>query len=121
MCGFYCGSTVFPPAVIKKMLQRVAVNLDDRLVVAAFSPIMQSVRSWLIAKRLSINYNINPAARIEAQCMLATVSASQPPPDVQAPAILMQQLRIDGAHTLKNPDFSEPLGMVAFTTHFSAF
>ncbi|KAI0275660.1 hypothetical protein BGY98DRAFT_935608 [Russula aff. rugulosa BPL654] len=89
------------PLVIKKMLQRVAVNLDDRLVVAAFSPILQSVRSWLIAKRLSINYNINPAARIGAQCMLATISASQPPPDVQAPAIIMRQLRIDEAHPQK--------------------
>jgi hypothetical protein len=56
------------PLAIKKVLQRVADNLDDRLVVVAF-PILQSVSSWLIAKRLSINYEINPALRIGTQCV----------------------------------------------------
>lgn len=37
----------FLSLAIKKAPQRVA-DLDNRLVVAAFSPILQSVRSWLI-------------------------------------------------------------------------
>jgi hypothetical protein len=52
--------------VIKRIPQHVADNLDGWLVVAAFSPVLQSVRSWLIAKQLSINYKINPDVRIGA-------------------------------------------------------
>lgn len=92
--------------MIKKIPQHVADNLDDRLV-AAFSPILQSVRSWLIAKRLSINYKINPALRIGAQCM-ATVIASQPPPDEQALPILLRKLRINEAHILKTQTSQSP-------------
>jgi hypothetical protein len=55
-----CLEALYSLPLAIKILQRVADNLDDRLVVTAFSPILQSVRLWLIAKRLSINYRINP-------------------------------------------------------------
>lgn len=57
-------------------IQRVVDNLDDWLVVAMFWPIF--------------------GARY-----MATVVASQAPPDERAPPILMRQLGINKAHILK--------------------
>jgi len=89
------------PHAMEKILVRVksVVNDNDRRIIHAFFPFLKSVRSWLIAERLSNNSRVNPAVRIGAQCM-ATVIASQPPPDMQVRPIFMRQLGISEARIL---------------------
>jgi hypothetical protein len=68
----------------------MALN-HTRKVVAGFSPIFQSVESWIIAERLSEpNNRIDVGVRIGAQCM-ATVIASELPDK----PILMRHLKIE--------------------------
>jgi hypothetical protein len=87
------------PHAIEGILDRFAGHYNNPKVVLGYAPILQSVESWLIAERLSVSSSsrINPAVKIGAQC-LATVIASQPPPDEQCRPILMRHLRI------KEPD-----------------
>ena len=87
------------PHAIEKILTHVKSVFNNRRIMLAFFPFLKSVRSWLIAERLSNNSGVNPAVRIGAQCM-ATVVASQPPPDMQVRPILMRQLGISEAHVL---------------------
>ena len=84
------------PHALEKLLQTIASNLDGRNVVRGLLPALLSVESWLFAERLSVaNTSIlDRGVKIGAQCM-ATVIASQPPPDEQSRSILMRHLRIE--------------------------
>ena len=84
------------PHALKALLQIIANNIDRPIIVRGLSPALLSVESWLIAERLSVaNTSIlDRAVKIGAQCM-ATVIASQPPPDEQSRSILMRHLRIE--------------------------
>jgi len=84
------------PHALETLLQRIASNLDDDEVVVGLMPAVLSVESWLYAERLSKARTsiLDRAIKIGAHCM-ATVIASQPPPDGQSRSILMRQWRID--------------------------
>jgi hypothetical protein len=84
------------PHAVRTLLQYIASELDNPLVVLGLSPVVLSVESWLFAERLSKARTsiLDRAVKIGAQCM-ATVIASQPPPDEQSLSILMRYLRID--------------------------
>jgi Family of unknown function (DUF6535) len=83
------------PHAIEGILNRFADHYDKPKVVLGFAPILQSVEAWLIAERLSVSSSsrIDPAVKVAAKC-LATVIASQPPPNEQCRPILMRHLKI---------------------------
>jgi hypothetical protein len=84
------------PHAVQTLLQYIASELHNPLVVLGLLPVVLSVESWLFAERLSKARTsiLDRAVKIGAQCM-ATVIASQPPPDEQSRSILMRYLRID--------------------------
>ena len=83
----------FLPGAIKNILRRAADKKDDKTVINALSPVLQSVESWRIAERLSTsNRRIHPDVTLAAQCV-AAVLASQTS-DEQTEPIVMQWLRI---------------------------
>ena len=88
------------PHAIEEILEHVARNSHDRNVVAGFSPILQSVESFLMAEQLSVatTSRVPPAVKIIAQCM-ATVTASQLPLDEQTLPILGRHLKINEQET----------------------
>ena len=89
------------PGAIKVILEHIANKCYNWKVLAGLSPLLQSVESFLIAERLSVTTSsrVNPAVQIGAQCV-ATVIASQPPPDERTRPILMRHLKIKEPHEL---------------------
>lgn len=83
------------PLAIEEILKLVAANHEDRKVVAGFSPILESVESFVMAERLSVTATtrVPLAVKIVAQCM-ATVTASRLQPNEQTLPILKRHLGI---------------------------
>ncbi|KAH9983423.1 hypothetical protein BJV74DRAFT_797411 [Russula compacta] len=80
------------PDAIEQVLERVAYH-DTKKVTAFFSPILQSVESWLIAERLAVpNKRIDQNVTIGAQCVAAVFATRLP--GEEARPILMRHLKI---------------------------
>jgi hypothetical protein len=87
----------FLPQAMEKILARVA-STENEKVINAFSPILQSADSWLVADRLSKECEIHRDVKIGARCV-AAVLATQPP-EIQTLPILVRQLNIKEPHIL---------------------
>ena len=83
----------FLPDAIKNILRHAADKKDNKTVTNALSPILQSVESWRVAKRLSkSNYGVHPDVTIAAQCVSAVLASQSP--DEQTESIVLQLLKI---------------------------
>ena len=84
----------FLPRAIEKILARAADQLGNKKVQNALAPVLQSVESWHVAKRLfKPNSRIHKDVTIAAQCVAAVLATQRL--DEQTEPIVMLQLNID--------------------------
>jgi hypothetical protein len=89
----------FLPHAIEKLLRRMEDRSEDKKVIGPLAPVFQSVRSWLIAERLSkASSRIHPDVTIAARCMAAVLARQMP--NEQTGPIVMRQLKIADPDTL---------------------
>jgi len=89
----------FLPQAMEKILARMA-STDSAKVTHAFSPILGSADSWLVAERLSKARRIHRDVKIGARCVAAVLATQRP--DIQTLPILARQLNIKEPHVLRD-------------------
>ncbi|KAI0302899.1 hypothetical protein B0F90DRAFT_1713364 [Multifurca ochricompacta] len=98
------------PNAIEEILRRVSGvdNINNKKVRAGFASILESMESWLLAERLSVqNKRNSEAVMIGARCMATAIAARlrdtrELPILMQAFPVLMRQLNIKEPHLLNS-------------------